>query len=224
MPRKKKVESEPLAPATYRIDIDRDEGLRLPTEVKPHRHRKYVMCCGCMTALILIVLVLSLVLIFTVFSAKSPKLRLNALEIEGLDRVNWTDIRPNTNLSIIADVSVKNPNMASFQFSNATTILYYDGIVVGGANTPGTNAKAGRTFRLNVTIDVMLAKVMNVSRLQADYLSGILPMNSYTRISGKVKIWNIIKMGVVLRTNCTMIANVTSYTIRHQDCRRKVNI
>ncbi|KAL3498919.1 hypothetical protein ACH5RR_041651 [Cinchona calisaya] len=226
MPKKGQVEAEASVPATYRINIDKDKGLQLPTEVKPHshRHRKCVVCCGCATALILITIVTSLVLIFTVFGAKSPKLRVNSLNIEGLDRVNWTDIRPNTNVTILADVSVKNPNMASFHFNSASTMLLYDGNVIGGAETPGTNAKAGRTLRLNVTIDVMLAKILNVSQLQADYHSGILPMNSYTRISGKVKIWNVIKMGVVLRTNCTMIVNVTSYTIKHQDCKRKVTI
>ncbi|CDP12089.1 unnamed protein product [Coffea canephora] len=224
MPRNQQVEVEPLSPAAapYWNNID-DDGL--PVEFKRHRrHQKYVLCCGCVTALILILVVVVCVLIFTVFGARCPKLRVNSLQIDGLDRVNWTDIRPNTNLSIIADVSVKNPNIASFKYNNASTILYYDGNIVGGAKTPGATAKAGRTLRLNVTMDILLAKVLNVSRLQADYLAGILPMSSYTRISGRVKIFNLIKRGVFVRTNCSMIVNVTSYTIKHQDCKRKVTL
>ncbi|KAL3499290.1 hypothetical protein ACH5RR_038383 [Cinchona calisaya] len=224
MPNRDRNQVEPLAPevTSHRIDIDKDE--HLPKELKPHRHRKYVMCCGCITALILIVVVVVCVLIFTVFGARSPKLRLNSLKIEGFDRVNWTDIRPNTNLTILADVSVKNPNIASFKFKNASTTLYYDGNVIGEAKMPGANAKAGRTLRLNVTMDVMLAKVLNVSRLKADYLAGILPMSSYTRMSGRVKILSLVKMGVVLKTNCSMIVNATSYNIQYQDCKRKVTL
>lgn len=224
MPRQQQVEVEPLAPgaASNRINIDKDAGL--PTEIKPHRHRKYIMCCGCITALILIIAVVVCVLIFTVFGRRWPDIRVNSVKIEGFDRVNWTDIGPNTNLSIIADVSIKNPNIASFKFNNASTMLYYDGNVIGAAKTPRATAKAGRTLRLNVTTDVMIAKIMNVSRLQGDYLAGILPISSYTRISGRVKILNMIKKGAIVRTNCTILINVTSYAIKLQDCKRKVSL
>ena len=143
----KELQLKPLAPAAHRISIDEaDRALSMALR----RHK----CCGCAAALVLIQAVVVLILIFTVFQVKDPVLRMNSFKMDGLDLSNPNSGR---NLTVPADVSVKNRNVASFKFTNATlTTIYYDGVAVGEGRTPPGVARARRTLRLNVTIDVML--------------------------------------------------------------------
>ncbi|KAK2973767.1 hypothetical protein RJ640_018975 [Escallonia rubra] len=216
-------QEKPLAPTAYRISVPEDRAMSMELK-RLYSNRYYVKWCGCISALFLILVVVVLVLVFTVFRVKDPVIKMNSAKIEGLDRLNVSNIDPSTNLTVIADVSVKNPNVASFKYENATTRLFYDGVVVGEARTPGGRAKARRTVRLNLTIDVMLGKILDVPRLGADLRSGVLPVSSYTSISGKVKIVNVIKRNVVVRLNCTMSVNITSRGIQDQHCRRHVSL
>ncbi|CAI9755479.1 unnamed protein product [Fraxinus pennsylvanica] len=180
----KREQVKPLAPAALQIKIDGDEDIS--TEVRHHHHRKCLKCCGCITAIFLILVMIILVLVFTVFRVKDPVIKMNSVKIQGFDALLRTNNpRPAINLTVEADVSVKNPNVASFKFSNATTSLYYDGGVIGEARIPASQAKARRTLDLNVSIDVMVDKILLVPRIGSDLASGTLPISSYTKISGK---------------------------------------
>ncbi|CAK9141946.1 unnamed protein product [Ilex paraguariensis] len=220
-----KEQVRPLAPAFHRINVvvvDEDDAISM--ELKSHhRHRKYIKCCGCITALMLIQAVIILVLVFTVFRVKNPVMKINSMKMEGLDVVNMTNLPSGTNLTVLADVSVKNPNVASFKFNNVTTSLYYDGKVVGEARTPPGHASAGRTIRMNVTVDVMLGRILAVPRLSGDLVSGLLPVSSYTSIGGRVKILKIIKRNVVVEMNCTMTVNIRSQEVQDQSCKQKIS-
>ena len=66
--------------------------------------------------------------------------------------INGTTPKPGSNISLIADVSVKNPNVASFKYRNITTNLYYYGTVVGDARGPTGRAKAHRIMRMNIML------------------------------------------------------------------------
>lgn len=189
-----------------------------------HPHRKYVKWCGCATAIILILVVIVLVLIFTLFWAKSPVLKLNSMRIEGLNGVNWKNVTPETNLTIYADVSVKNRNMASFKYQEAEASLFYEGNLIGEASIPPGSVGARRTKRVNATIDVLVKNLLDVERFKEDFIDGFMMMNSYTRVYGRVKIFNIFKKSVKLTSNCTMNVNFTTHMIQAQDCKRLITI
>ncbi|KAM7525818.1 hypothetical protein LguiA_015720 [Lonicera macranthoides] len=215
-----KEQEKPLAPAYTRTPTH-----FLSTELKNHRprHRKFLLC-GCIAAVLLIIVVVILVLSFTVFHIKDPVMNLNAVQIQGLEFINATNILsdPTTNITVLADVSVKNPNVATFKYNEATTRLYYDGVLVGEARTPPGRAMARRTVRLNVTIDVMVNRLVAVPGLGSDLNAGALPVRSYSSISGRVKILNV-KKNVAVKMNCTMIVNVTSRSIQDQNCKPHVS-
>ncbi|RVX04055.1 Late embryogenesis abundant protein [Vitis vinifera] len=180
-------------------------------ELKKLPPRKYIKCCGCITALILIQAVILLVLAFTIFRVKDPVIKMNGMRIGPLE------LEDSTNLTLVADVSVKNPNVASFIFSNATTSITYNGTMIGQARTPPGKAKARRTLRMNVTVEIIPEKIMAVTRLLS---SRAINISSYTRIAGRVKIIKIIKKNVVVKLNCTMMVNLTSREIQGQSCKR----
>ncbi|PON56770.1 Immunoglobulin-like fold containing protein [Trema orientale] len=216
-----KEQARPLAPPADRPSSDDDD---VAAQLKKIRRRKFIKCCGCITALMLIQAVVIIILIFTVFRVKDPVIKMNKITVTQLDLVNNTTPKPGTNMSLTADVSVKNPNVASFKYKNTTTTLYYHGMVVGEARGPPGQAKPKRTMRMNITVDIITDRLLSSPNLAADVGSGLLTMSSYSRIPGRVKMLNIIKRHVVVKMNCTMKVNISSQTIQEQKCKRKVNL
>ncbi|KAK1436270.1 hypothetical protein QVD17_02049 [Tagetes erecta] len=211
-------QEKPLAPATKPDPppISIDEALSIELRIQNKGFRNRTICCGIVTAIILIISVIMLVLGFTVLHVKNPKINMNAVTIIGLDRVNFT------NLTVVADVSVKNPNVAAFKFEKSNSSLVYRGTVIGVADVPAGVAKARRTMRLNVTFDVEIAG--GYKQLGGDLTEGILPVESYTKIVGRVKILSIIKRKVTVTMNCSIAVNVTSREIDNQGCKKHVSI
>ncbi|XP_062090551.1 uncharacterized protein LOC133796878 [Humulus lupulus] len=214
-------QARPLAPAADRPSSDDDD---VAAHLKKTRRRKLIKCCCFITAVLLILAVVIIILIFTVFRIKDPVIKMNKITVTRLDLVNNTTPKAGSNMSLTADVSVKNPNVASFKYSNTTTTLYYHGMVVGEARGPPGRARPRRTMRMNITVDIIMGRIMSSPNLVADVGSGLLAMSSYSRIPGRVKMLNIIKRHVVVMMNCTMTVNISGQTIQEQKCKRKVKL
>ncbi|TXG50586.1 hypothetical protein EZV62_023110 [Acer yangbiense] len=173
------------------------------------RKKLYIQCCGCLTVLLLIPVVVIIVL-FTVFHVKNPGIRMNSVSIQ-----QQLEVDGDQNMTLVVDVQMKNPNYASFKFGNATTVVYYDGVAVGEGRIPAGMAKARWTLQMNVTVDIVPEKVLIVQKLKSDNMSSeTLNFSSYTRIVGKVKMLKIIKKNVVVVLNCSVTYNVTSQVIQ----------
>ncbi|CAI9784637.1 unnamed protein product [Fraxinus pennsylvanica] len=219
----KREQVKPLAPAALGIKIDEDEDISM--EFRNHHHRKCITCCGCITAIFLIIVMIMLVLVFTIFHIKDPVIKMKNLKIQGFGALVRTDNPgPAVNLTVEADVSVINPNVASFKFSNTTTSLYYDSIVIGEAQILAGEVRARRTLDMNFCIDVKVDKILALPGLKSDLASGALSISSHSKISGKVKIINIIKKHVVVQMNCTMTFDIRSQAIQDQNCKRKISL
>lgn len=113
----------PLAPASERpISSDDDETAlhhQQQQQVKKNFHRKRcIKCCiGITASSLLIIAIVMVILIFTVFKIKDPVIKLNGVTVDKLELMNGTSIpRPGSNITLTADVSVKNPNYASFRY------------------------------------------------------------------------------------------------------------
>ncbi|XP_059441268.1 uncharacterized protein LOC132173708 [Corylus avellana] len=216
-----KEQGKPLTRFSYRTRSDEDE--ELSTELK-FRQRKYIKCCGCVTAVFLLIAVTLLVLGFTVFHIKDPEVRMNSVTLPQLNLAAFNGTsgqRPN--ITLTADVSVKNPNAASFRYTNSTTSVYYRGEMVGEAQIPSGKAKARHTLRMNLTVDIITDKIA-VESLAYDLRSGALAMSSFTKLSGRVKILNIFKKNIVVEMNCTMSYDVSSQSIQKQKCNSHVRV
>ncbi|KAG8477456.1 hypothetical protein CXB51_029957 [Gossypium anomalum] len=209
----------PLAPAADAPTSDDGEAA---LQLKKVRRKKLIRCCACIAAFFIILAVVIIVLIFTVFRVKDPIIKLNAVSLTNLDLINGSIPTTGSNISLIADVSVKNPNIASFKYSNTTTTLYYYGTEVGDARGPGGTAKARRTIQMNITVDIMTDRVLASPNLTADLTSGTLTMISYSRIGGRVNMLNIIKKHVTVMMNCTVTVNITSQAIQDRSVSKRL--
>lgn len=116
-----KEQVRPLAPAT---DGHHSSSENEETPIKKtSSRRKYIKWCICMLVVIVLLVVVAVTLIFTIFKIKEPEIKMNGVTVDNLDMINGTIPRPGTNISLTADVSVKNPNYASFRLA----VIHYIG-------------------------------------------------------------------------------------------------
>ncbi|XP_050280426.1 late embryogenesis abundant protein At1g64065 [Quercus robur] len=216
-----KEQVRPLAPATDCPSSDHNEAA---LHIQKLKRKRCIKCCGIISALLLLQAIVVIILIFTVFKVKDPIIKMNGVTITKLELINNTIPKPGVNMSLIADVSVKNPNVASFRYSNTTTTLFYHGSVVGEARGPAGKAKPRRTMQMNITVDIITDRLISNPNLQSDVGSGLLTMSSYSKIPGRVKMLSIINKHVVVKMNCTMTVNISSKAIQDQKCKRKVRL
>ncbi|KAI3522600.1 hypothetical protein L1887_00509 [Cichorium endivia] len=211
-------------PDIHHLSINVDEALSRELKKQQQGFLKCTVCCGIITAVIVIIATVMLVLGFTVLHVKTPKFKMNSVAIIGLDRVNSTDILKGTaNLTVVADVSVKNTNVAAFKFEAFNSSLMYHEAVVGVADiVPGGVIKARRTLRLKLTYEMIMMKIAGDPQLGSDLTVGNMTVRSYTRINGRVKILNIIKRDVTVNMNCSIVVNVLSREILDQGCKSLV--
>ncbi|XP_050229550.1 uncharacterized protein LOC126678699 [Mercurialis annua] len=146
----------------------------------------------------------------------NPKINMNNVTLLQLELANGS-LRNDTNVIFSVDVSIKNPNYASFKFGNGSSTVFYGGRKVGEAITPSGTAKARRTTHMNVTVNLVPEKMLEVPRLLEDVRLGQLSMNSSTVISGKVKIVNIVKKYYVVEVNCSVTYDFSTLEIQ-QHC------
>uniref|UniRef100_A0A1D1YY19 Late embryogenesis abundant protein LEA-2 subgroup domain-containing protein n=1 Tax=Anthurium amnicola TaxID=1678845 RepID=A0A1D1YY19_9ARAE len=173
-------------------------------------------CCGVMAALGLVAIVL-LVVAVTVYKVRDPVMTMNAIAMKQM-RI----VPPNVSLTIVADVSVKNRNPATFYFHGSLTSLYYRGALVGATYGPPGRAAGRRTYRMNVTLDVVSDKLLSNPALINDVQSGLLEMNSSTAVGGHVMVFGLFRHHVDVLMNCTVLVAVANQTIRRQLCWQRV--
>lgn len=214
----------PLAPASDRHASDDYTETPDHLKKKPLKTKTWFRVCMFIAAFFLIIAIVVVILIFTIFKIKNPTINLNRISINQLDLNNVTAILTSQNISLTAEVSVKNPNYATFKYPNTNTSLFYRGTVIGEARGPPGQAKARRTVFINETVDLIIGKLVSNPSLQSDIRSTLLPITSYTRVGGRVKILNFIRRHITVSLNCSVMVNLTSQAIQEQKCSRKVKL
>ncbi|KAK8486775.1 hypothetical protein V6N13_073573 [Hibiscus sabdariffa] len=166
--------------------------------------RRSTLCIGFIAAVFLVLAIVVLTLFLTVFHIQDPIIRLNSMTIQSLEMSPKGTLRIDGSVKLLADVSVKNPNAASFKLDNGTVTVYYGGRVVGeGSYFPG-KARPRRTLRRNVTVEIDPEEFLSDPGFVTDIIgSKGLNISSYTRISGRIDIMNIIKRNVLVKFNCS---------------------
>ncbi|XP_010525241.1 PREDICTED: uncharacterized protein LOC104803064 [Tarenaya hassleriana] len=218
-------QARPLAPAAVRPVSD-GATVGYSTEKNRLRRRNHIRCFGCVAVTVLVLAVTVLILAFTVFRVKEPKIQMNSIKITSLDiSLGPQILQPLINVSMAADLSIKNPNSVSFKFGNTTTEVYYHGTVVGVARGPPGKARARRTMRMNITMDILADRMLSSGGdLVRDVGSGSLNMTAYTVVGGKVNILGIVKKHVTVKMNCTVVLSLSSRDTQGFKCKRKVHL
>ncbi|KAJ1263736.1 hypothetical protein BS78_09G209200 [Paspalum vaginatum] len=190
-------------------DAEADAGWRSSSYLR--KRRRCALCCGgcCVTTVVAIGIVI-LVLALTVFKVKDPRLTMNNVWLTAVSAGPGTGVAAPVaaNATLVADVSIKNPNAAAFRFSRTETDVYYAGQTVSVAYAPAGSVGADRTARMNVTVDLLadrLARAMNGTGL---VFGQEYDLDTYTEISGRVSVLGIVKKHIDIKLNCTVVVEL----------------
>ncbi|PKA65373.1 hypothetical protein AXF42_Ash005707 [Apostasia shenzhenica] len=190
------------------------------------RRRRMLWCCGCCGAATVLIGVVILVLALTVFRIRDPELTMNHLHLDHLFVPGLGSLQNPTvsvNATLTADVSIKNPNVASFRFGNATTEFFYIGELVGVAYSPDGHVKPWRTARMNVTVDVLADRVVLDTNATSTFVfAGEVNMSSYTDIAGRVNVLGVYKRNLEVELNCTFTVDLFGRTLSNTFCQSHV--
>ncbi|KAK8949342.1 hypothetical protein KSP39_PZI005782 [Platanthera zijinensis] len=189
------------------------------------KRRCALWCCGCCGATVVLLGVIILILAFTVFRVKDPELTLNSLTIDSLlvPGIGSLDRPLSVNATLTADISIKNPNIASLRYHNSTTEFYYGGDLVGVAYAPDGNVRARRTVRMNVTVDVLADKVLlDTNATGLALAEGSVNMSSFTDISGRVNLLGLYKRDLDILLNCSFTLGILERSVTNLNCADQV--
>lgn len=214
-----KEQVKPLAPAADGLSSDEEE-VKWQSPRKLHK-RRCIICCGCSTAIFLLLAIVVLVLVLTVFRIKDPIMTMKSVRLDGM---NIGSNPSALNMTLTAGVSVKNPNVASFKFGDGMAHVSYKEKIIGEGRIPAGRALARRTLLMNVTVVVIIDQIFGDSDIVKDAISGNVTVNSYTKLGGKVNLLNIFKKRAVVEMNCTITMSVVNQSIVDQKCKESVKL
>ncbi|KAL2541284.1 Late [Abeliophyllum distichum] len=189
----------------------------------PSKKRRRRTICLVVISVILAIALLFTILGLTVFKAKRPVTTVNSVALTDLDfSFDIARLKIYLNATVDTSIAVKNPNRVGFKYKNSTAFLRYRGDVVGEVPIPAGKIGARDSKTLNLTLTLMADRVLSNSNLYSDIMSGTLPLQTYTRIAGKVRI--LFNIHVVSYTTCDLEINTSSRNVTKQQCHYKTKL
>ncbi|KAM3690078.1 hypothetical protein ACJW31_09G094400 [Castanea mollissima] len=195
-------------------------------DVEKTNHSRYRTCCciGTTICIIIAIVILILILAFTVFKPKRPVISYNNMSVKDLDvSFDITKFQVYLNVTLDVDLSVKNPNKAGFKYSDSTAFINYRGQLVGEVPIPADQISAGETKAMNVSLTLLADRLLSNSDIYSDVKSGVVSLNSYIRLPGKVKILGF-KIHAVSTSSCDFSVYTSNRTIGDQSCQYKTKL
>ncbi|KAF8380151.1 hypothetical protein HHK36_027634 [Tetracentron sinense] len=200
----------PQAPANGYAKVDVES-----QSAELHRKKK-IKCFAYIAAFAVFQTIIILVFALTVMRIKTPDVKLGTVTVETLNV--GTAASPSFSMRLIAEVTVKNKNFGHYKFDESTTTFSYGSTIVGQTLIPKGRAKARKTRRMTIAVDVNSNGISGNSNLSSEISRGMLTLSSHTKLSGKVTLMKLMKKRKIAEMNCTMTINVASQSIQNLNC------
>ena len=152
----------------------------------------------------------------TVMKFRTPKFRVrSSSSFDTFETVNNS-----FNLMMNAQFGIKNTNFGPYKYDNTTVTFFYKDTPVGSTILRKSKADFRRTKKVNFAVDLVTpTELTGNSELASDISSGILPLTSQSRLSGKIEIMFIFKKRRATNMNCTMDVNIAAKTLQNIKCK-----
>ncbi|KAK4801062.1 hypothetical protein SAY86_021549 [Trapa natans] len=207
------------------MEVEKERVTEGREDARSRRRRRWIICCAVGVGVLVAVVLLIVILAFTVFKAKRPVTTVNSVSLENLGiSVDVLRLRVQLNLTLDLGITVENPNKVGFRYKNSSAQLNYRGQMVGEVPIPADKISAGERKPINLTLTLLADRLLSDSQVYSDVLSGELPLNTYTKISGKVLLMNIFRIHAVTTASCDLTLFVSSRTIGNQQCQYKTKL
>ncbi|KAJ4826158.1 hypothetical protein Tsubulata_037360 [Turnera subulata] len=203
-----------LAPAKSHPRSDEEYAPIKPKSSTPTSSSK---CPVYLLAAIVLLTAIALVFSLVVLRPNTPDVELSQVIIEDLKYGNYSP-NPSLNMTLSAEIRIKNSNFGKYEFENSTASVLYEDVVVGEAKLGQGSVSARKTERMSAVVDVRSQRLSDTKNLSRDISSGMLKLSSYARLSGKVLLIKKIKKQKTAIMNCTMTLNLRSRSVQELLC------
>lgn len=180
--------------------------------------------CLLVTAIMMTVGLILLILGLTVFKVKRPTMTFNSIALRNLDySIDTARLRVLFNVTLEMTISIHNPNMVGFKYTNSTTFLRYRGDDVGEVPVIAGRIGAHDRRSLNITLTMMADRLLSNSTLYSDVISGSVPFQIYIRLPGKVRVL-FFNIHVVIYITCDLDIDLNERNLSNSSCRYKTKL
>ncbi|KAB1215397.1 hypothetical protein CJ030_MR4G025313 [Morella rubra] len=193
--------------ARSRIYQRSNEEIAMFRQIKKERSNK---CFVYVFAGIVIMSIVALVFALIVLRPRTPHVNLMSVTAKNL-RYNGAASSPSLNSTLVAEMTVHNINFGRFEFENSTMSVLYGSLDVGDGKIGPGSVRARESQRMNVTVEVRSDRVSDIE-------AGMLKLNCYAELSGRVRLLHIIKKRKTADMNCAMTLNLTSGAFQDLQC------
>ncbi|CAL9003086.1 unnamed protein product [Prunus brigantina] len=157
--------------------------------------------------LVITAFIITVMLSVTVYRGKDPITMVDGVVLRDLHISHKVP-----KLTVDLNLSVKNPNKEAFRPTKGTALLVYRGVPMGEAVIDTGEIAAGATKSMTVTLSIMPERLQGNPEIYMEVKAGMVPFNTYTKISGKVKVFNMVKVNVISTGLCGFAVDVKSKT------------
>lgn len=188
------------------------------------KKRKQAACILCTIILVIVIIVLA-VLYFSLFKPKDPTVQVPTMQLISLYPSGYSVSITSVNISLILQVSMYNPNRATFYVQDGSTAcLYYYGTQVGYAPVPPGSLPSQSYATVSVGLTVQGPTPLQGSYLSADVASGILQVSTSVTIIGKVTTLNIFSHNSDVISKCYINVSFNARGIEAYTCQKSYSL
>ncbi|XP_027908949.1 uncharacterized protein LOC114168364 [Vigna unguiculata] len=170
------------------------------------KRRRGLRICLCLSSLLILVAVI-MILIFTIFKPKDPSVFVHPVDLK-----HFQVLSPNSRGAPLALViTIQNPNYASFKHRNCSGYLKYGDTIIAGIPLEQRSYPARSTTDVTTTADIQTHKLIKDPNFLSAVEGGVFNMTSEAKLSGKVRMANIIRLKAKVYLSCTISLNISAF-------------
>ncbi|XP_058181455.1 uncharacterized protein LOC131299898 [Rhododendron vialii] len=182
-------------------------------ELRRQKHKKWLLY-----GVAFVVFQTGIILLFsmTVMKVRNPKFRVRSATFDTFDiPTTNTSFNLKTNVAL----GIKNTNFGPYKYDNSTMYFYYGETEVGSVVIPKSKAQFRRTKKFTVTLDLASTNLVGNTQLANDLSTGIVPLTSRSKLTGKVELMLIFKKKKAVDMICTMEVNTATQSLQNINCK-----
>lgn len=181
------------------------------------RKKKRMKCLAYIAAFAVFQTGIILIFVLTIMKVRTPKFRVRSAGFESFEV--GTPANPSFNLRMDTEVGVKNANFGNYKFQNSSIAFLYGDTTVGEAVVRKSKAGWRSTKKFEIVVTLSSRGLPSNSQLGNDLKSGVLKLQSRSRLNGKVELLFIFKKKKSIDMDCTLTIGVAEKAVRQISCK-----
>ncbi|XP_042031874.1 uncharacterized protein LOC121778565 [Salvia splendens] len=179
------------------------------------RRRRRKRCLIYLLLLAVFKIGIILLLTLTLMRTRTPKFRVSSAAFGAF---TYSDADPSFDITLYAELAVKNTNFGRYNFDSTTVYFSYDGAVVGSALVPGWTARARSTRKIRVQVELSSAGLADRVQVKSDLEGGVLPLNSRAALTGEVEVLRVFERKKTAEMDCFLAINLVQRSVGYLSC------